>query len=45
MEQFKAPIILSDIFPKHSLVVAPGGANSRKIRANVRQNYQGCKCV
>src|SRR5207302_5674519 len=31
----------SDIFPKHSFRLAPRGANSRKLRANVRQNYRG----
>lgn len=41
MKPIQAPIILSDIFPKHSLVVAPQGAISRKVRANVRPNYQG----
>ncbi len=41
MKQVEVPIILSDIFPKHSLRLAPHGANSRKSRANVRQNYRG----
>jgi hypothetical protein len=40
MNELKAPIILSDIFPKHSLVAAVGAAGLRKLCATVAQNFR-----